>query len=338
MGNRQATHVPFGWDFQSNAALVLMIKNVKNTESIKVEGKTEDIELKLDNGKRIYAQAKSNKHPNCDFRNVISALTKSLKTLSEASEKEDADILLFVTNSHNPFNAEFDKMFFGAEQYYNFSDLMPEYQQRINDIIEKEKLNIDTSKLHVFYMNFMSDIDDTRYGTVKKNVDELIANIAPELKGHSNQLMQHWQLVSFRNSTKQEDSFAITKAQFIWPVIVEIINTKRIDSDDLIDLDCDIDEADFESAMNHYSDFINNHCEKFELISKVNTDYNQYCHFGKSRKIHDFIIEKWSDYNEDICVAGLPDEVAEAIQKVIIRKILYTRRDINRVKQEVNLK
>lgn len=60
-----------------------MIKNVKNTESIKVEGKTEDIELKLDNGKRIYAQAKSNQHPNCDFRNVISALTKSLKALSK---------------------------------------------------------------------------------------------------------------------------------------------------------------------------------------------------------------------------------------------------------------
>lgn len=338
MGNRQATHVSFGWDFQSNAALVLMIKNVKNTEYIKVEGKTEDIELKLDNGKRIYAQAKSNKHPNFDFNNVISALKKSLKTLSEASENEDADILLFVTNSHNPFNAKFDKMFFGPEQYYNFSDLMPEYQQKINDIIEKENLDIDTSKFQVFYMNFMSDIDDTRYGTVKKNVDELIANIAPELRGHSNHLMNYWQLVTFRNSTKQEDSFAITKAQFIWPVIVEIINTKKIDSDDLIDLDCDIDEADFESAMQHYSDFINNQCEKFELISKINTDYNHYCHFRNSGKIHDFIISKWSDYNKDICVAGLPPEIAEAIQKVIIRNILYTRRYINRVKQEVNLK
>lgn len=95
-------------------------------------------------------------------------------------------------------------MFFGPEQYYNFSDLMPEYQQRINDIIEKEKLNIDTNKLQVFYMNFMSDIDDTRYGTVRKNADELIANMYKNILKYANEL-------GLQDTIYERNSYLFTK-------------------------------------------------------------------------------------------------------------------------------
>ena len=57
--NRNASASAFGWDFQINSAILLMIDNIEDVSYVKVEGKYEDIELYLNNGKTIYAQAKS---------------------------------------------------------------------------------------------------------------------------------------------------------------------------------------------------------------------------------------------------------------------------------------
>ena len=43
MANRTATSVLFGFDFQANAAIVLMLENIKDMTSIRLEG-AEDIE------------------------------------------------------------------------------------------------------------------------------------------------------------------------------------------------------------------------------------------------------------------------------------------------------
>ena len=58
MTNRTATSVLFGFDFQANAAIVLMLENIKDMSSIRLEG-SEDIEINLNNGSSILAQAKS---------------------------------------------------------------------------------------------------------------------------------------------------------------------------------------------------------------------------------------------------------------------------------------
>ena len=56
MTNRTATSVLFGFDFQANAAIVLMLENIKDMSSIRLEG-SEDIEINLNNGSSILAQA-----------------------------------------------------------------------------------------------------------------------------------------------------------------------------------------------------------------------------------------------------------------------------------------
>lgn len=45
--SRRADAVIFGFDFQVNAAVVLMIENIRDLESLRLEGNYEDIELKL---------------------------------------------------------------------------------------------------------------------------------------------------------------------------------------------------------------------------------------------------------------------------------------------------
>jgi hypothetical protein len=43
--SRRATAVNFGFDFQSNAAIILMLDNITSLSSLRLEGDYEDIEL-----------------------------------------------------------------------------------------------------------------------------------------------------------------------------------------------------------------------------------------------------------------------------------------------------
>lgn len=42
--NRNASASAFGWEFQTNAAIVLFIRNIEEARSLRVEGAHEDIE------------------------------------------------------------------------------------------------------------------------------------------------------------------------------------------------------------------------------------------------------------------------------------------------------
>ena len=48
MKSRRANAVLFGFDFQRNAAIVLMLENIKDLRSVRLEGNEEDIELTLE--------------------------------------------------------------------------------------------------------------------------------------------------------------------------------------------------------------------------------------------------------------------------------------------------
>ena len=56
--NRRADAVVFGFDFQVNAAIVLMLENITELKSLRLEGNYEDIELELNDNHYILAQAK----------------------------------------------------------------------------------------------------------------------------------------------------------------------------------------------------------------------------------------------------------------------------------------
>lgn len=57
MKKRNASFSAFGWDFQINAAIVLMLENITEVNKVRVEGATEDIELTLDNGEKIFGES-----------------------------------------------------------------------------------------------------------------------------------------------------------------------------------------------------------------------------------------------------------------------------------------
>ena len=75
--DRRANAVLFGFDFQVNAAIVLMLENIKELQSLRLESENEDIDLELVSGKHILAQAKSVVNSSTDFRHVRDNLKKA---------------------------------------------------------------------------------------------------------------------------------------------------------------------------------------------------------------------------------------------------------------------
>jgi hypothetical protein len=59
MTSRRADATLFGFDFQVNAAIVLMLDNVRELKSLRLESEYEDIDIELVSGKHILAQAKA---------------------------------------------------------------------------------------------------------------------------------------------------------------------------------------------------------------------------------------------------------------------------------------
>lgn len=110
--DRRADAVLFGFDFQVNAAIVLMLENIKELRSLRLESENEDIDIELYSGNHILAQAKSIVNSSTDFTNVRNNLNKALKSLSEGSNKIKTEKLILITNSPNPLNEDASRSIF----------------------------------------------------------------------------------------------------------------------------------------------------------------------------------------------------------------------------------
>ena len=121
MSDRNASASAFGWDFQANSAILLMLENIKEARRVRVEGADEDIEITLQDQTKLYAQAKAVEKPD-DTSHVIDKLTKALETLSDAAKKGDGSLFTYVTNSSNPFNNQRILSYFTGRTHLGFDE------------------------------------------------------------------------------------------------------------------------------------------------------------------------------------------------------------------------
>ena len=96
--NRNASASAFGWQFQINMAIYLMIKYFGKFEEMKIEGEKEDIEILLNNNRKIYAQAKSKQNVNNgDTSSYSTKLKEALESLSDVNDN-DSESLIYISN------------------------------------------------------------------------------------------------------------------------------------------------------------------------------------------------------------------------------------------------
>ena len=334
MANRNATSVLFGFDFQANAAIVLMLENIKDMVSIRLEG-YEDIDIDLNDGSHIFAQAKAVVKSSTDFSNVLSNLKKSLVSLSEANHKSGiiTKELIYITNTPNPFNErQLNSIFYGtAHREYN--SLPQSLKDKIRIITSKIQQPLDISKFKIQILPFETDNDQERY----KCVMDAIGNFIPQLGNvliAKDVLHKIWMCDIFRSGTKRNSDIKLTKNDIIWPVIVLVTNNDNYDDDD------ELDESEVEEINRAYKEIINNCTERYEFVTKILSAYNDFQKDVKSKdRKTQFIQSESQKYlslfeNSNITMS---EEMQEKLMQIIIRNILNKRIQIDRIKNTVNL-
>lgn len=332
--NRRANAVMFGFDFQVNAAIVLMVENMEDLKSLRLEGNFEDIELELENNRYILAQAKAVERSSSDFRNVRKNLEKSLVSLSEGNQKVDAQRLILITNSPNPLNEDASKSIFWGDAHREFASLPESSQMLIKGYLDSIGQPLDVEKFMIQILPFETDNDFERYKVVRRVVDDFIGDLNLNIPGLGKKLLNIWHDEVFKNGTKKDAAIQLKKKDVIWPIMVIATDVGYCD-DSFADI---FDSSAYDEIVRQYEDTIESCCERCEFFIKVLCDYNTYESTKKPlEKCLDFAMKKWKDYLPEFELDGMDEEIQRGLIQIILYRIVRNRIVIQKIKKGVNL-
>lgn len=330
MKSLNASASAFGWDFQSNVAIMLMLKNIVKASKVKVEGQSEDVEITLSNGKMLMTQVKAVVKPD-DYSHVKENLKAGLRTLNNASKLTDVEQLFFVTNSPNPFNDTNTMFMFSSPlNTVPFSELPTVCQQSISDICILEGFDFSTDLLTVCVMQFHGENEDERYKVLSMLTTEFLNNLGIH-KISTGSLLTLWQHSFAVNASQVVKS--ITKKQMVWPMIAILCEVGEDDAK----LE-DYDECDVTEILQKYRSVINNNSERFEFISRVLSDYNEFHPIMISKeRTKKFIDETWHCYKDSFDLRSADSMTEEMVIRLTLANVLRSRKVIAYIKSKVKL-
>lgn len=329
--NRRANSVLFGFDFQVNAAIVLMLENIKDMDSLRLESDSEDIEIFLSNGKSILAQAKAVEKSSSDFTNVRKNLKKALESLSEGSHKGCVEKLILITNSPNPLNDENSRSVFYGEAHRSYSSLPDSAKKIIDDYLTKMANPLNTDDFLIQVLPFETDDEDERYKVVYQKVNEFVN---PLLNGRGKELLNVWFESIFDNGSKKDSSIVLSKRAIVWPLIVLATDVQKSISK-IVEV-FELDDGQVNDVICKYKDFIDYSCERYEFTTKVLSDF-----VGYKKNNHDTTVCR--DFANNYCVQYLSvlnlddNEENNILTKIILYLIVVNRYDVERIKKGANL-
>jgi hypothetical protein len=340
--NTNATSSAFGWDFQSNAAILLALKNIKNLDSLKVEGNIDDIELYLKDNKRIFAQAKSQEDPT-PSSNTLTKLKDALKTLINATNQSEYEKIIYISNIMNPLkNNDLNNYWGNYFSIYSYTELNNQAKEiidhYINSVFKNFQLdisNLDYNKLEICAFPFFGQDNETRYKIIYEAVNKfLVSAKINSPSGVAQDVMDFWQNIFFQNAATR--NVELKKEELVWPVVV--LESSNSNYNDFFD---DFDLGEIDEINRKYSAFINKKTEQFEFVTQVITDFNEFRNANRRLKgkqaLEEFVESKWQLYDTIIINELVEPEIKEGVAKLVIIKIIKNRFTINSVKEAAGL-
>lgn len=332
--NRNAAPSAFGWDFQFNAAIIIMLDTICDANEVKVEGDTQDIEVFLEDGEKIYAQAKSCMDP-ADASNARRDLKSALNTLSEVTPIDKTRALIFITNRIDPFNdVSTIRRFAGAYSQISYNSLPDVCKQYINSVCEEKHLTFAKEKFSVVTFDFSGD-EPNRSRIVKQRISEFLDSLGELYAGLGQKTLERWQWIFGKNASQKDRNRRISKKDMIWPIIVWMCAKGTCDWIE------DYDEATNAEIRLNYDKIINEGSERFEFVAKVMSEYNTYLSLHKDMKQRDveknFIVEKSMLFQDEFDLEKLDEDIKRSVLALAVEKILRDRINIAKIKKAVNL-
>lgn len=332
--DRRADAVFFGFDFQVNAAIVLMLENIKELKSLRLESENEDIDIELYSGSHILAQAKAIVNSSMDFAHVRTNLKKALESLSEGSKKVQTEKLILITNSPNPLNEDASRSLFWGPAHRGFSTLPESSQKIITDYLSQIDQPLDTNQFVIQVVPFETDDDSEKYKAVMQSINDFIGELKLEIPGIAKQLHRVWCGEVFKNGSKKDAKITLSKKNLIWPIIVIATDVDRIDHDFVERFD----SVQYDEIVRRFRETIDSCCERVEFFTKILFDFNAYNNPGKpSEKTVNFVDECWCNYSAEFEGDGIDSDIVEALTKVVVYNVIRRRYDIDKIKKGVSL-
>jgi len=263
--DRRADAVLFGFDFQVNAAIVLMLENIKELQSLRLESNNEDIDIGLLSGNHILAQAKAIVNSSTDFGNVRKNLKNALESLSNGSKKVEAEKLILITNSPNPLNEDASRSIFWGPARRGFSTLPESSQKIILEYLSKIDQPLNTDQFVIQVVPFETDDEAERYKVVMQAINDFVGELKLDIPGLGKQLHRVWCGEVFKNGTKKDASITLSKNELIWPIIVIATDIDRIDRDFVEQFD----SVQYDEVVRRFRELIDSCCERVEFFTKI---------------------------------------------------------------------
>lgn len=327
MGERNASASALGWDFQANAAILLMLENIKDADRVRVEGEDEDIEITLNDKTKIYSQAKSVAKPD-DYSHVIEKLSAALETLNLDAKNGDGSLFTYTTNSPNPFNNQKTMSYFNGRTHLYFDELPDKAQEKINELMEKEGFDsLDTSKMDIRVIPFHGRDPKNKYKWIQESINELLVELEMPTEGIGTRILEIWQRDFFQNATQPDTSITISKSKMMWPLIVLIIDKAAAN-----DYKKDFDDDEISEIERKYRSIINHNTMLYEFVTKIVTDHRK-----SKLSAKEFVNLNWKNYMDVIESVSAEESTKQTLMKIILYKILIQKQYISDIKKGVNL-
>lgn len=327
MGERNASASALGWDFQANAAILLMLENIKDADRVRVEGEDEDIEITLNDKTKIYSQAKSVAKPD-DYSNVIEKLSAALETLNLDAKNGDGSLFTYTTNSPNPFNNQKTMSYFNGRTHLYFDELPDKAQEKINELMKKEGFDsLDTGKMDIRVIPFHGRDPQNKYKWIQESINELLVELEMPTEGIGTRILEIWQRDFFQNATQPDTSITISKSKMMWPLIVLIIDKAAAN-----DYKKDFDDDEISEIERKYRSIINHNTMLYEFVTKIVTDHRK-----SKLSAKEFVNMNWKNYMYVIESVSAEESTKQTLMKIILYKILIQKQYISDIKKGVNL-
>ena len=348
----------FGWDFQVNAAIFLFLKYLKQVDSVKVEGKYQDIELRLRDDSCIFAQAKSIQNGSNDYRKK--KLEDAIISLVKTPMDYEKDKLLYVSNYLAPIR---ENNFYN-NQIIELKSVVPdkiEFEKIIDEIIDKLKSdiltdeNISSLKKHKYsklverlenmntedflvcsivpYVNTVQPED--KYKVIENLIQEKLTydfNItSSNMIKYVKKILLNWQSTFLLNATTPDwiKEKTMSKLQLMLQIIA-IISDKETDNlKELLTFEL---QDDLEDEYSQYYNQRSFYHDRFEFINKLFDDFKRYNADIENQKTNQFIREEWKKYYEEYSeFMQYEDDAQEYLIKRDLLRLLSNSKNIKKI-------
>jgi len=322
--SRNARAPAFGWIFQSSAGLYLLFDCIENAVSLKMEGKTEDIEITLEDNSIIYAQAKSVEDLN-DTKNVISKLKSALTSLSEC--EDPISKLIYVTNIPNPLKSKHPKHYEYSRT--GFNSFFKEDKQLILDFLNKNEITtFPSAKFEIVNFKFIGEEDSQRYSEILNKTREFLFK-AKVPREQAEAILTEWKAQLMNNNAQRAN---LSKADILFPLI--LVTIEKQDLSERYNNVCNL--GIYEETISRYSEFIHNTPRRTDFFMQVCGLYQkQYPQGGDN--INNFVIKNWQKYIDEFTSLEKDDKMLESLIKLLLLATLIKRYTINGIKTAAKL-